>query len=206
MIMGKVTTGFSMSLDGFIAGPNDSPENSLGDGGERLFKWYFSGDDNVEVPSGNRLFKMSKEGADMIQEASQSAGVLVTARRTFDIAHAWGGKHPMDVPVVVVTHRVPQEWVKPGSPFTFVTDGVERAIEKARQIAGDKAVVIGAPSIVKQCLQAGLLDEIHIDLVPVLLFDGIPLFDHLGIAPLDLETMEVNATSGAIHITYRIIK
>jgi hypothetical protein len=73
--------------------------------------------------------KMSKEGADSIDEASQSAGVLVTARRTFDIAHAWGGKHPMNVPIVVVTHRVPQKWVnKPGSPFTFVTDGVESAI------------------------------------------------------------------------------
>lgn len=204
--MGKVTTGFSMSLDGFIAGPNDSPANPLGDGGDRLFKWYFSGDANVEVPSGNRTFKMTKDGADLIQEASQAAGVLVTARRTFDIAGAWGGKHPMDVPIVVVTHRIPQEWVKPGSPFTFVTDGVESAIEKARQIAGDKNVVVGAPSIVKQCLKAGLLDEIHIDLVPALLFDGVPLFDHLGIAPVDLEIVEVDATAGVIHITFRVIK
>ncbi len=205
--MGKVTTGFSMSLDGFVAGPNDSPENSLGDGGDRLFKWYFSGDATHEVPGGNRTFKMSKEGADMIQEASQSAGVLVTARRTFDIAHAWGGKHPMNVPIVVVTHRVPQEWVnKPGSPFTFVTDGVESAIEKARQIAGEKTVVVGAPSVVKQCLQAGLMDEIHIDLIPTLLFDGISLFDHLGIKPVDLEIVEVNATAEVVHITFRVIK
>ena len=205
--MVKVTTGFSMSLDGFVAGPNDGPENSLGDGGDRLFKWYFSGDAAHEVPSGNRLFKMSKDGADMVQEASQSAGVLVTARRTFDIAHAWGGKHPMNVPIVVVTHEVPQEWInKPGSPFTFVTDGVVSAIEKAKQIAGDKSVVVGAPSVVKQCLQAGLMDEIHIDLIPTLLFGGIPLFDHLGIAPVDLQVMEVNATAEVIHITFRVIK
>ncbi len=204
--MGKVTTGFSMSLDGYIAGPNDSPENSLGDGGDRLFKWYFSGDANVEVPSGNRVFKMAKEGADMLQEASQAAGVLVTARRTFDIAHAWGGKHPMDVPIVVLTHRVPQEWAKPGSPFTFVTDGVESAIAIARKIAGDKNVVVGAPSVVKQCLQAGLMDEIHIDLIPTLLFDGIPLFDHLGIQPVDLEIVEVNATSQVIHLSFRVVK
>jgi dihydrofolate reductase len=204
--MGKVVTGFSMSLDGFVAGPNDSPENSLGDGGDRLFKWYFSGDANVEVPSGIRTFKMAKEGADMIREASQEAGVLVTARRTFDIAHAWGGKHPMDVPMVVLTHRIPQEWVKPGSPFTFVTDGVESAIAVARKIAGDKNVIVGAPSIVKQCLQAGLLDEIHIDLIPTLLFDGIPLFDHLGIQPVDLEIVEVNATAQVIHLTFRVIK
>jgi dihydrofolate reductase len=196
--MGKVTTGFSMSLDGFVAGPNDEVD--------RVFKWYFSGEATQEVMSGNEVFKMSAEGADLIQEASQAVGVLVTARRTFDIAHAWGGKHPMDVPIVVLTHRIPQEWVKPESPFTFVTDGVVSAIEKARQIAGDKDIAVGAPSVVKQCLQAGLLDEIHIDLVPALLFDGVPLFDHLGIPPIDLETLEVSATAAVIHITYRVIK
>jgi hypothetical protein len=83
--MGKVTTGFSMSLDGFVTGLNDGPENALGDGGDQLFKWYFSGAAIHEVPSGNRTFKMSKDGADLIREASQSAGVLVTARRTFDV-------------------------------------------------------------------------------------------------------------------------
>ncbi len=205
--MGKVTTGFSMSLDGFIAGPNDGPDNALGDGGDRLFQWYFSGDATHEVPSGNRTFKMSQEGADMVQEASQAAGVLVTARRTFDIAGAWGGRHPMDVPIVVLTHRVPQEWVnKPGSPFTFVTDGVESAIARAHQIAGDKTVVVGAPSVVKQCLQAGLMDEIHIDLIPTLLFDGVPLFDHLGIQPVDLQITEVDATAEVVHLTFRVIK
>ncbi len=204
--MGKVTTGFSMSLDGFVAGPNDGPDNALGDGGDRLFQWYFSGDATHEVPSGNRTFKMSKDGADMVKEASQAAGVLVTARRTFDIAGAWGGRHPMDVPIVVLTHRVPQEWVRPGSPFTFVTDGVESAIAKAREIAGDKTVVVGAPSVVKQCLQAGLMDEIHIDLIPTLLFGGIPLFDHLGIKPVDLQIVEANATAEVVHLTFRVIK
>lgn len=134
------------------------------------------------------------------------AGALVTARRTFDIAKAWGGKHPMDVPVVVVTHTVPREWVKEGLPFTFVTDGVESAIETAKRIAGDKNVAVGAPSVVRQCLKAGLLDEIHIDLVPVLLFDGIRLFDHLGIEPVDLQTVEVTATPGVIHLTFRVVK
>lgn len=204
--MGMITTGFSMSLDGYVAGPNDSPENSLGDGGDRLFNWYFSGDATHEVVSGNRTFKMSKEGADMIQEASQGIGALVTARRTFDIAHAWGGKHPLNVPIVVLTHHIPQEWVKPGSPFTFVTDGVVNAIEIAREIAGDKNVVVGAPSVVKQCLQVGLMDEIHIDLIPTLLFDGVPLFDHLGIRPIDLQIVEVNAVANVIHITFRVIK
>ncbi len=204
--MGKVTTAFSMSLDGFVAGPNDSPQNPLGDGGERLFRWYFSGNANVEVPSGNGTFKMNKDGADMVLEASRSVGVLVTARRTFDIAGAWGGKHPMDVPMVVLTHRIPQEWVKPGSPFTFVTDGVASAIQRAREIAGDKDVAVGAASVVKQCLQEGLMDEIHIDLIPVLLFGGVSLFDHLGIQAVDLQLLEANATTEVIHLTYRVVK
>jgi dihydrofolate reductase len=204
--MGKITTGFSMSLDGFIAGSNDSPENSLGDGGERLFQWYFTGDTTIEVPSGDGVMKMSRQGGEMVKQAAQAAGVLVTARRTFDIAHAWGGRHPMDLPMVVLTHRIPQEWVKEGSPFTFVTDGVESAIKRAREIAGDKNVVIGAPSVVKQCLNAGLLDEIHIDLVPLLLGKGIRLFDYLEIEPLDLRLDEASMSSGVLHLTYRILK
>src|SRR5512135_2179671 len=184
--MGKVTTGFSMSLDGFVAGPNDNPENSLGDGGDRLFSWYFVGETPVEVPMGDQTMKMSREGGEMVKEATNAAGVLVTARRTFDIAHAWGGRHPMDVPMVVVTHRIPKEWVKDGSPFTFVTDGVESAIAKAREIAGEKDVVVGAPSVVKQCLNLRLLDEIHIDLVPLLLGKGVRLFDSLDIHATDL--------------------
>ncbi len=204
--MGKVTTGFSMSLDGYVAGPHDDPSNPLGDGGDRLFKWYFSGNANVEVPSGTGTFKMNQDAAEMVMEAGQSVGALVTARRTFDIAGAWGGKHPMNVPMVVLTHDIPQEWVKPGSPFTFVTDGVEQAIEVARHIAGDKDVAVGAPSIVKQCLKAGLLNEIHIDLIPTLLFDGVSLFDHLGIQPVDLQLLEANATAEVVHLTYRVMK
>jgi dihydrofolate reductase len=204
--MGKITTGFSMSVDGFVAGPNDGPDNSLGDGGDRLFTWYFSGDTIVEVPLGEGNMKMSREGGDMVKEAARTAGVLVTARRTFDIAHAWGGRHPMDVPIVVLTHRIPSEWVKDGSPFTFVTDGIESAIQKAREIAGDKDVVIGAPSVVKQALNAGLLDVIHIDLVPLLLGSGIRLFDALQIDPVDLRLDDAKLGSGVLHLTYSVIK
>ncbi len=196
--MGKVTCGFSMSLDGFVAGPNDEVD--------RVFKWYFSGNADQEVISGDQVYKMSKEGAELLKEGSQGVGVLVSARRTFDIAHAWGGKHPMNVPVVVLTHHVPQEWVKDGSPFTFVTDGVKSAIARAKQIAGDKDIAVGAPSVVQQCLEAGLLDEIHIDLVPVLLFYGVRLFDKLGIDPVELELVEGSGGSGVLHLTYRVIK
>jgi dihydrofolate reductase len=204
--MGKVTTGFSMSVDGFIAGLNDSPENALGDGGDRLFKWYFAGDPTVEVPMGEGTMKMSREGGEMVKEAASTAGVLVTARRTFDIAGAWGGRHPMDVPMVVLTHQVPREWAYEGSPFTFITDGIEHAIEKAREIAGEKDVVIGAPSAVKQALNAGLLDEIHIDLVPLLLGNGVRLFDSLQIEPTDLQLDDINMSARVVHMTFSIIK
>jgi dihydrofolate reductase len=99
--MSKVIAGFSMSLDGFIADPDD--------GTEQVFKWYSAGGTDTEVMADDHAFGLTREAAELIQEAGRRAGVLVTARRTFDIAHAWGGKHPMDVPMVVVTHQVPQE-------------------------------------------------------------------------------------------------
>jgi dihydrofolate reductase len=127
MNMGNVGTGFSMSLDGFIAGPRDDVQ--------RLFAWMFKGDTQFEQSSGGRdlSLKVSSQSAELFEEATSATGALVAGRRLFDVAGAWGGKHPMDVPVFVVTHTVPQEWVKAGSPFTFVTDGVESAIEKARK-------------------------------------------------------------------------
>jgi dihydrofolate reductase len=112
----------------------------------------------------------------------------------------------MDVPMVVVTHRVPEEWSnREGSPFTFVTEGVQKAIDVARQIAGDKDVVIGAPSITWQCLQLGLLDAIHVDLAPVVLGRGIRLFDHLT-RPVELLVTEASGNPHVTHITYQVIK
>lgn len=204
--MGKVIFNMSMSLDGFVAGPNDGPENPLGDGGERLFTWYGSGDTEYKMPGGDWLFKISAASAAQLDEAVKTTGVIVTGRRTFDFAKAWGGQHPLDVPVIVLTHQVPQEWVKAGSPFTFVTDGVESAIAQAKLIAGEKNVAVGSASTLQQCLKAGLLDEIHIDLAPVLLFDGIRLFDHLGIEPVDLQIVAGTATAGVIHLTFRVVK
>jgi hypothetical protein len=106
--------------------------------------------------------------------------VLVVGRRLFDMTDGWGGIHPLDRPVVVMTHRVPEEWVRahPGAPFTFVTDGTLAAIERAQEIAGDKAVGVNGGIIARRCLELGLLDEISLDLVPVLLgrsWPGTPL-------------------------------
>ena len=116
-------------------------------------------------------------------------GAGVWGRRTFDIAHAWGG-HPPGSPAFIVTHHVPQEWVKKDSPFIFVTDGVESAIHQAKKAAGDKDVVICTPSILQQALKAGLVDEIHVDVAPLLIGGGVSLFDHLSTGPINLNAYE----------------
>jgi len=112
----------------------------------------------------------------------------------------------MDVPVIVVTHTIPQEWVKAGSPFTFVTDGVASAVERAKKVAGDKNVGVGGADITRQRLKAGLLDEIQIDLVPVLLGSGVRLFEHLGIEPVELERTKVIEAPGVTHLGFRVVK
>src|SRR3990172_2770745 len=195
--MGKVTFNMTVSLDGFVAGPNDDPENGLGDGGDRLFNWYFSGDTEIPISDGDMLLKVSRQSAEILKQAFETYGAGVWGRRTFDIAHGWGGRPPGS-PCFIVTHTAPQEWVKAGSPFTFVTDGVESAIRQARQAAGDKDVVVCTASILQQCLNAGLMDEIHIDMAPVLLGSGIRLFDHLGIEPIELESIRAIAAPGVI--------
>jgi dihydrofolate reductase len=204
--MGKVSTGLSMSLDGFIAGPNDGPERPLGEGGERLFRWYSGGDTEYRLPGTEMVFEVSPQSAELLREAHGKMGAFVTGRRTFDITNGWGGSPPLCVPTFVVTHTVPQEWVYEGSPFMFVTDGVESAVEQAKAVAGDKDVAVGAASIAQQCIRAGLLDEIHVDLVPVLLGGGVRLFDHLGAGPIELERTEVVEGAGVTHLTFRVIK
>jgi dihydrofolate reductase len=204
--MGKVTSGLTMSLDGFIAGPNDGPEHPLGENGMRLFDWYESGDTEYVVPSGEMTFKVSPQSAEMLLGVFSSIGAIVTGRRTFDITNGWGGKHPLDVPMVVLTHSVPDGWDYEGSPFNFVTDGVESAVAKARELAGEKDVAVGAASLVQQCLRAGLLDEVHVDIVPVLLGGGVRMFDNLGPEHIELERTEIIEAPDVTHMTFRVVK
>jgi dihydrofolate reductase len=204
--MGKVTSGLTLSLDGFIAGPNDGPEHPLGENGMRLFDWYESGDAEYEVPSGGMTFKVSPQSAEMLSRAFSSIGAIVTGRRTFDITNGWGGRHPLDVPIVVLTHSVPDGWDYEGSPFTFVTDGVESAVEQARALAGEKDVAVGAASLVQQCLKSGLLDEVHVDIVPVLLGGGVRMFDNLGPDHIELERTEIIEAPDVTHMTFRVVK
>ncbi|HEY2980873.1 MAG TPA: dihydrofolate reductase family protein [Anaerolineales bacterium] len=203
--MGKVAFNMTMSLDGFVAGPNDGPENGLGDGGDGLFRWYANGDTAVPISDGTMVLKVSAQSAALLKEAFESYGAGIWGRRTFDIAHAWGG-HPPGTPAFIVTHSAPQEWTGEGSPFTFVTDGVESAVRQAKKAAGEKDVVLCTASILQQCLNAGLVDEIHVDVAPMLLGSGVRLFDHLRTGPIELESMRTIAAPDVTHLAYRIIK
>ena len=196
--MGKVGTGFSTSLDGFIAGPN-------GDVGS-LFDWYFGGDTDYTMPSGGMTLKVSPQSAELLRESDERTGALVVGRRHFDHAGAWGGRHPMDVPVFVVTHTVPQEWAYEGSPFAFVTEDVESAVGQARATAGDKDVGVGGADVAQQCIKAGLIDEIGVDLVPVLFGEGIRFFDRLGTGQIDLESTRVVEAPGVTHLRFRVVR
>ena len=196
--MSKVYTGASMSLDGYISGPNET-------GFEHLFKWYGNGD--VEVPTANPELtpRMTEANAKHFRELRELTGALVVGRKLFDFTSGWDGRHPLDKPVVVVTHSVPDGWPREGAPFTFVADGIESAIEQARALAGDKGVGVNGGTIARQCLDAGLLDEIWVDLVPVLLGGGTPFFEQLGSAPVELEgPFSVEDGKDVTHLRYRV--
>jgi dihydrofolate reductase len=205
---GKSDSRILNFVDGFIAGPNDNPEQPPGEGGERLFEWFFSGDTEFTMPSGGMTLKLSRESADAVADVFRSTGAIVSGRRMLDVANGWGGRHPIDAPVFVVTDNVPRNWIEEhkGAPFTFVTDGLESAVKQAQQAAGDKIVGVGGANVAQQCLKLGLLDEIYVQLVPVLQGGGVRLFDHMGTAPPGLETTRVIDAPGVTHLTFRVVK
>jgi dihydrofolate reductase len=196
--MTKVYTGASMSLDGYISGPGET-------GFEHLFKWYDNLD--VEVPTTHPELTMhlTAASAEHLRGILEGTGALIVGRKLFDSMGGWGGEHPMGVPTVVVTHSVPDGWPREGAPFEFVTDGIESAVQRAKALAGDKAVGVNGGTIARQCLDAGLLDEIWIDLVPVLLGGGTAFFDELQVAPVELDgpTSIVEGTD-VTHLRYRV--
>lgn len=201
--MGKVIFHNAVSLDGFVAGPNDGPDNGLGDGGARLHEWYFNGSTGIPISGGRMTLRVSPPSAEFLEEALHDAAADVWGRRTFDIAGAWGGQPPMR-PCFIVTHTIPPEWAGEGSPFTFVTDGVASAIRQAKQAAGDKNVSVSTASIMQQCLRLGLLDEINISVIPILLGGGVRLFENIGTAPVELERIRVVQAPGVTHLGFRV--
>lgn len=203
--MGKVVFNMTVSVDGFVAGPNDSPDNGLGDGGGPLFNWYFRGDTEIVLSEGTPPLKISKQSAKILQESVSRLGAGIWGRKTFNIAHAWGG-HPPGSPAFIVTHHIPQEWVYEGSPFIFVSDGVESAVRQAKEAAADKDVVICTASILQQALNADLVDELHLDVAPMILGQGVRLFDHLNLGPIHLERIHAIEAPNVTHVAFHIVK
>ena len=198
--MGKVVAGATVSLDGYIAGPNES-------GFERLFAWFAGGD--FEFPSLNPdvRFRVTEPDYRCLRDVNEGIGVHVVGRRLFDLTDGWGGRHPFDKPILVVTHSVPERWVAahPDAPYTFVTDGLPSAIERARAIAGDLNVSVTGGKIASQCLELGMLDEISIDLVPVLLGSGVRFLDELKAAPILLDGPDLLVEGSRVtHLRYQV--
>jgi dihydrofolate reductase len=184
--MGKVVLDMAMSLDGFIAGPNDEDEG--------LHDWYFS-------PSGR--------SGEVIDELIKTLGAIVMGRRAYDVGDKVDGfvDNPYKVTHFVLSHDVPEKAARGETTFTFVTDGIESAIEQARAAAGDKDIAIGGgANTAQQYTKAGLVDEIQIHLVPVLLGEGVRLFDHIGRLSIELESTRVIASPNVTHLQFRVVK
>lgn len=202
--MSKVFASLGMSLDGFIAGPGSSPDNPLGDGGMRIHAWVFG----VESWRERQSIKGGEANQDdaIVQENFSRAGAYVMGRQMFAEGEAgWPDPPPFRAPVFVLTHTPREPWVRQGgTTFTFVTEGIDSALARAREAAGGKDVqVSGGADVVRQYLGAGLLDELQIHLAPIVLGSGVRLFD--GVSPgLGLVPARVVDSPQVTHLTYRI--
>jgi dihydrofolate reductase len=213
--MGKVVAEISLSLDGYVAGPNATLEKPLGEGGDQLHEWA------IPLKSWREPHGLSggETGPDneLVAESQRAKGSVVMGRRMFsggqgpwnDDRNAdgwWGDEPPFHMPVFVVTHHEREPLVRGGTTFTFVTDGVESAVEEARAAAAERDVLVaGGASAIDQCLRAGLLDELQTHLVPVLLGDGVRLFDGVGAEPPRFELTRVLDSPLVTHLRYRVV-
>jgi dihydrofolate reductase len=214
----KLKLDISMSLDGFVAGPNQTLEQPLGEGGEQLHEWAF-GLASWREPHGLSGGDAEAVDNEVVAEGLRSTGAVIMGRRMFsggegpwaEDANAdgwWGDDPPFHVPVFVLTHHARETVVKDGgTSFTFVTDGVEAALEQARAAAGDKDVSLaGGANVAQEYLRAGLLDELQLHLVAVFLGGGVRLLDGLGAEPIELETMRVIESDAVTHLKFRVVK
>jgi dihydrofolate reductase len=197
--MGKVISGATMSLDGYIAGPAES-------GFDLLFQWYGNGD--VELPSASPTVppnRISAASAELVGPEWKSIGALVVGRHLYDITKAWGGRHPIGVTTVVLTHQRPDDRPEDDENFVFVTGGIEAAVARAKELAGDKNVMVNGGEMARQALEAGLLDEVGVELVPVILGGGTTLFGELADTPVQFDgpTTVVHGT-GVTHLRYQV--
>jgi dihydrofolate reductase len=196
--MGKVIVQASMSLDGFIADPNDQ----VGP----LFDWYGNGDVEVSGSDPTMVFHTSAVSADYLRKAWSNIAADVIGRRLFDLTNGWNGNPAVGDAVFVVTHEPPIDWPFPDAPFTFVTDGVENALAQAQAFAGERDVSITGGNIAGQAFQAGLIDEVLIDLVPVVFGAGVRYFGDYENSPLLLDDPEIVQGDRVTHLRYRVRK
>jgi dihydrofolate reductase len=193
--MGKVFTHMTMSLDGFVA----DPDNQVGE----LFDWYRSGDRSVSSPNKDIAFNLDEAGARALRDLTENVGALVAGRVLFDIAGGWNDTHPSGGRVVVVTHNPPADAEERWPKTTFV-DGVEAAVSTARDIAGDKDVTIASANVIQQALELGLVDEVCVSLVPVLFGAGVTYFSKLDRGHLLLDDPTVIQGRRALHLRYPV--
>jgi dihydrofolate reductase len=194
--MGKVIVQASMSLDGFIADTNDQ----VGP----LFDWFDNGDVEFSGSDSSMVFHISRASADYLRAAWSNIAVDVIGRRLFDLTNGWNGRPAVGEAVFVVTHEPPTDWPFPDAPFSFVTDGVQSAVAQAQAFAGDKDVSLTAGNLVGQALRAGLVDELRIDLVPVVFGSGVRYFGNYDESTLLLEDPEIVQGDRVTHLHYRI--
>jgi dihydrofolate reductase len=197
--MSKVIAIMSMSLDGFVADPDD--------GVGEVFDWYFNSG-NVEIETGGSdpmTFKVSRPSAEHIRGLFSELGAIITGRRTFEVAHGWNGNHGWG-PAFILTHEVPEGWPKPDSTVHFVTDGIESAVTQAKVAANGKSVGVHGADTIQQLLNAGLLDEISVDIAAVLLGSGVRLFECLTNTPAALGNPSVIEGVGVTHLRYPVLR
>ena len=198
--MTKVAAGITTSLDGYVSGPNDGPGRGLGDGGERLHYWVFGGPWSYDEELTGEATGADKE---FLDEGMARGGAIVGGRSTYEAAGAWGGSNPFGVPFFIVTHR--PEGAPADAGFTFV-NGLEEAITRAREAAGDKDVmVMGGADLIRQALRGGYVDELSISIAPVVLGGGKRLFEGFNDTVV-LEHLSLLQSPFATHITYRVVR
>jgi dihydrofolate reductase len=201
--MGIVAADISVSLDGFVAGPNDGPELGLGEGGERLHEWVYglaSWRERHGLEGGE-----SNQDAEVLDEAFRNVGAIVLGKRMYDNAKGWGDDPPFKVPVFVLSHQPLEKIVKGETTFDFLSSGIESAVEQARGAAGEGDVSIaGGANTIQQAIAAGLLDQIQIHLVPILLGGGVRLFEGLDPERTELKLTRVIDSPGVTHLRYRV--
>jgi dihydrofolate reductase len=194
--MADVAAALTMSVDGFVAHEDDSVGH--------LFDWYGSSDVEVRWPGNDMVSRVTPQSAEYLRHTIESTGALVVGRRVYDYTNGWRGSHPLGVPLFLVTHHPPEAWPRADAPFTAITEGVAAAIEQAKVVAGTKTVALAGPDIIQQALDLDLVDEIAVELAPVLLGRGVRFFGELAHPPVLLDDPDIIRGVRVTHLRYRV--